>query len=167
MRTDCWSPSCRPVVFWPDSDPAHPGECDRVGARCDQRRPELHELPLRPAALHHGDSGSESGGLRPVGHHLRLLRGHGSHHVLWVCLQESGKPPLPLLLAGAEGGDGGQPITSYHRLTPLKRLCPRYILLKPYPNPASFLSNIFAFSWQNANANINQRKVTQHALHRH
>lgn len=116
--TDLSSRPCRPVVFRPDGDPAHPGERDRVGARGDQRGPELHELPPGPAALHHGDSGSEPGGLRAAGPHLRLLRGHGSHHVLWVRLQEPGEPPLPLLLAGAEGGDGGRPLTCYYCLTP-------------------------------------------------
>lgn len=105
------------MVLRPDRDPTHPRECDRVGARRDQRRPELHELPPGPAALHHGDPGPQPRGLRPTRPHLRLLRGHGPRHVLCVCLQEHGEPPLPLLLARAEGAHGGQPLASHHRLS--------------------------------------------------
>lgn len=96
--------SFRSLVFRLDRDPAYPGERRRGRARGHQRRPELHELPLGPAALHHGHPGAQPRSFRPARDHLRVLRRHGTHDVLQVCFQEPREPAVPVLFARAENG---------------------------------------------------------------
>lgn len=84
---------CRPVVLWPDGDPASSRDHLWVRKRRGERSPELHELPDGPASLHHGDLRSPTRTLWHLSYHFCIVHHHRAHDVLHVCTQSKEKTP--------------------------------------------------------------------------